>query len=93
MVVAMSDSPFDNSNRIGAEFLITDLDIALTFLDVAQTSTNQETIRRNREHARRAYDTVVHLMSKIEVDHPERQKIHERLAKLRVRLQAVGYRF
>ncbi|HUB34784.1 MAG TPA: hypothetical protein VMA31_17235 [Bryobacteraceae bacterium] len=89
----MSDSPFEDSNRIGAEFLITDLDIALTFLDVAQISANEETIRRNRAHARRAYDTVLHLLTKLEIDARQRQTIGERLSKLKARLEAVGYRF
>jgi hypothetical protein len=48
--------------KIGAEFLLTDIDTALTFLAVARASRNAETVRRNRENARRACMTVSRLL-------------------------------
>ena len=36
------------------EFLITDLDLALTFMDVADTSRVEEIVKRNHENARKA---------------------------------------
>lgn len=46
------------SSRAALEFLLTDLDLAMTFLDVVDTSTIPETVQRNRHNARRAYDAV-----------------------------------
>src|ERR1700676_3384224 len=48
--------------RVGAEFIITDLEIAFTFLDVARTSGIAETGRRNQKNARTAYDAILGLL-------------------------------
>src|SRR5688572_12157663 len=41
------------------EFLLIDLDVALTFLDVAETTEFRNTAERNHRNARAAYNTVV----------------------------------
>jgi hypothetical protein len=40
------------------EFLLSDLDIAITLLDVASTTSVDETPQRNHENAHKAYDAV-----------------------------------
>ena len=57
----MKSSPVNS----GVAFLLADLDTALTFLDIAKTTTNEETRQRNFENARKAYDTVLQLMQKL----------------------------
>ena len=47
------------------EFLLTDLETGLTFMDVAQTSGNQEIKQRNHTNAHVAYDTVIRLLPKV----------------------------
>ena len=79
-----------DSNRIGVQFLFTDLKVALTFLAVASTSGDLETTRRNWRNARKAHDAVLHLLQGLTPTEEELQSINEKLSALRLRLQAVG---
>ena len=76
-----------------AEFLITDLDLALTFMDIADTSNSAETGTRNRQNARHAYDTVREFLSKLALTASDRQAVESKLAVLKARLKAVGDQF
>jgi hypothetical protein len=46
-----------DTNYDSVELLLTDLDVAMTFLDVAETSKIPETVTRNHTNARVAYDS------------------------------------
>ena len=81
---------FADLNQSGVDFLLTDLDLAMTFMDIAAASHIQETIRRNHNNARRAYDAVVHLLGQLTPDAGQRQEIDTKLDLLKTRLQAVG---
>jgi hypothetical protein len=81
------------ANQNGVNFLLTDLDLALTFMDIAEVSRHEETVRRNHNSARKAYDTVVRLLEKLMPDVEQRQVIDANLAVLKARLQAVGQQF
>jgi hypothetical protein len=76
-------------NQIGVEFLLIDLDLAMTFLDIAETSRIKETTRRNHDNARTAYDTVLRLLDKLRPSLAQRQAIDAKAAILKARLQAV----
>jgi hypothetical protein len=80
-----------DANQSGVDFLLVDLDVAMTFLDVAQASSNQETAIRNHHNAHTAYDTTLHLLKKLRPDAEQQQAIDAKLALLKTRLQAVGY--
>jgi hypothetical protein len=80
-------------NTTSIEFLLTDLDTALTFLDVAQTSGDQEVKQRNHTNARLAYDTVTRFLPKVKPTAAQQQAIDEKLTLLKARLEAVGERF
>jgi hypothetical protein len=84
---------FDDANRIGTRFLITDLGLAFTFLKVAHTSHSEETQRRNHKNARRAYDAVLTLLPKLKMNEAERKTIDEKLALLKTNLEALGEEF
>ena len=77
-------------NQSGVDFLLTDLDSAMTFMDIAAASHIQETIHQNRNNARRAYDAAVHHLGKLTPDAGQRPQIDTKLALLKTRLQAVG---
>ena len=79
-----------NTTSIG--FLLTDLETALTFLDVAQTSHDQETKQRNHKNAHVAYDTVIRLLPNVKPTAAQQQAIDEKLSLLKARLEAVGER-
>lgn len=77
----------DDSNKIGVEFLLTELDAALTFLAVANATGSPETRERNHEHAREAYDTARRLQPKVSMQPDQKQTFEEKLALLEARLQ------
>ena len=80
--------------------VLTDLDAALTFLDVAEVTLREDGVTRtqammwrNRENARTAYDTVLRLLAKLPPTAADRERptIDAKLALLKARLQAAGY--
>jgi hypothetical protein len=73
------------------EFVITELDTALTFLDIADTSRIEETVRRNHENARKAYETVQRLLKHLRPSADEKALIGAKIGVLEARLQAGGY--
>jgi len=75
-----------NSNRIGIEFILTDLDVAMTFLDVAAASSNSTVVRRNHNNARTAYTAVVNLLERLSLDKSQREQIQLKLDTLKARL-------
>jgi hypothetical protein len=68
------------ANRLGVDFLFTDHDLAMTFMDVADASQNEETVRPNHDNALKAYDAVVHYLGKLTPDAGQRQIIDAKLA-------------
>jgi hypothetical protein len=72
------------------EFLLIDLDVALTFMDVAKTTEFRGTAERNHKNARNAYDTVVEKLREVTPTAAQQALLDEKLAALRTRLEAVG---
>lgn len=77
-------------NRTRIAFLVADVDLGCTYLDIAQVSRIESTVRRNHENARRVYDTVTRLAARVNLDQVERETLETRLAVLSLRLQALG---
>jgi hypothetical protein len=84
---------FCDLNQSGVEFLLIDLDLAVTFMDIAESSHLEETTRRNHINTRKAYDTVLGLLEKLTPDAEQWQIIDAKLALLKTRLEAVGQQF
>jgi len=82
---------FSDSKQIGVEFLLTDLDVAMTFMDIAEVSRCEETIRRNQANARKACASVINLLEKLSPDERQRQVIEAKLALLKARLGEIGH--
>ncbi|HZQ41889.1 MAG TPA: hypothetical protein VFA99_01480 [Acidobacteriaceae bacterium] len=80
----------EESSKIGVEFLLTELDAALTFLDVAGTTDSPETRERNQGHAREAYDTARRMQTRVSMQPDEKKNFDEKLALLETRLQDLG---
>lgn len=78
-------------NKTGVEFLLTDLDAALTFMDIADGWENEQKARRNRENARKAYETVLRHLRNVKPDPRQQKAIEEKLTRLRTRLEAAGH--
>ncbi len=82
-----------NLSQSEVSFLFTDLDLAMTFMDVADTSDNEETKRRNHANALKAYGTVLRLSNELMLNPDQRQAIDAKLVLLKTRLQALGQQF
>jgi len=73
----------EQSHRIGVQFLLADLNTALTFLDVSEVTGLEESRRRNRQNARHVYDTVVRLVPKVAASIEEHAAMDVKLAVLK----------
>jgi hypothetical protein len=80
-------------NTISIEFLLNDLDLAMTLLDVASTTIVDETAKRNHQNAHKAYDVVVCHLSKVKLNASQEHELDEKLAALKARLESVGQKF
>jgi hypothetical protein len=67
-------------------FLLIDLDLANTFLDVATTIGSHEAMERNIANARKAHDAIEHLAGKLGLNDSELTTIVNGLRALRKRL-------
>jgi hypothetical protein len=78
-------------NRNKADFLKTDLDTALTFVDIAsQAGLNLGKKLRNQANARRAYDTVLRFLKHATLNAEEDREIYDRLSRLKLALEKLG---
>jgi len=81
----------DRAESAATDFLVTDLDLAMTFMDIAETTSIEATAHRNREHARQAYNKVLEFLSRPMAKHIDRDSVESKMATLKARLDAVGY--
>jgi hypothetical protein len=80
-------------NRNGVDFVMVDLDAALTFMDVADASRVSEIRQRNHQNARKAYETAGRLLQKLSPSAEQQREIGLKLARLKGRLVAAGQGF
>ena len=73
-----------------ADFLMSLLNLALTYMEVARVTRIEETARRNRADARRAYETVLFFLQKLALSAEQEKEVDSGLAVLEARLEAVG---
>jgi hypothetical protein len=78
--------------RAGAEFIVADLELAFTFLEIARTSLVTETVRRNQKNARAAYNAVLRFLPRClpALSAAERQAVEDNLRKLENSLEELG---
>jgi hypothetical protein len=84
---------FHNLIQTGVEFMLIDLDLAMTFMDVAEGSCLEDTKHRNHKNAHKAYDAVLHHLEKLKPDAGQRRVIDAMLARLKTRLETAGEQF
>jgi hypothetical protein len=78
-----------NQNQI--DLILVDLDTSLTFASIAQGAGATEDKReRNIHHARRGYETIVHLMETAELTDKEKKDIEIKLQDLKSALEGLG---
>src|SRR5262249_53141103 len=68
------------------EFLMIDLDLALTFMNVADTSRVEKTVKRNHKYAQKTLESVQRFLKKLKLDTRQRISIDSKIAELEARL-------
>lgn len=76
-------------NRASAEFLKIDLQTALTFVRIARQTNDGVQKKRNCLAARKAYETVVRLVRKIQLSAEDLRFIEQTLEQLQSELEAL----
>ena len=69
-------------------FVLSELEISETFADIALNSDAGEKISRNRQNARKGYETALRCMAAIPAD--DRHKLYEKLDSLKSKLVELG---
>ncbi len=80
-------------NKTSADFLKTDIETALTFASIARNAENSADRARNLRSARRAYDTVVRLVERVELTDHDARILGRSLARLKSELRGLGEEF
>jgi hypothetical protein len=83
----------DQTNRVRADFLKTDLQTALTFVKIARQTHNDFRRLRSRAAARKAYDTIVSLTPKVLLTAKDSRLINRKLRRLQLELKALDEAF
>lgn len=83
----------ERMNRASAEFLKIDLETALTFVDSSRQTRDAFRKKRNCQAARKAYDTVVRLISRVNLTANDTLVVNRRLELLKAELEDLGETF
>jgi hypothetical protein len=74
----------------GISFLLTNLQVTLSFLDKMDTLRSTASVLAVQRHARRTYDEVIGLLQLLTISDADRLHIEERINLLRLRLIQLG---
>ena len=83
----------DDFERLSLDVLLTDVDLALTFNDVARNLSGQGAIAQTVQNARRAYNVISEQRSSLGISENDCSELDSRLALLRLRLEEFGEKF
>jgi uncharacterized lipoprotein YehR (DUF1307 family) len=77
-------------NRTGKDFLKLDVETALTFTSIALQTKDAARKQRNRQSARRAYDTVMRFLERVSLSDQEAEGLAVKLDRLKADLKTLG---
>ncbi len=80
----------EKTNRLGADFLRIDSEVALTFSGLALTTYKEQDRKCATEIARKAYATIIRLREKVELTEAQRDNLDANLQRLKNELQSLG---
>ena len=84
----------DRVGKIGATFLVTDVELAMTLTRIASHAPEGSGKKcRNQANARHAYDEISRISSHAVLTANERQDVNHKLAELRSSLEQLGEAF
>ena len=69
-------------NATGAQFVLTELDLAITFCEVALTTSDSYRVGRNAENAQRALNAASRFQHRVRLRPDEQQQVTEKTSHL-----------
>ena len=88
----MSIPDLQNATAAMLQFLKTELDLGMTFAQIAGTKVSREKQQWNVAQARKAYDTVLRMMGRAPMSAGEASLLQSRLTVLKAALEQLGER-
>jgi|SRR5215471_6067881 len=80
----------ERMNRVSLEFLETDLETALTFVEIARQTSDDSRRKRTCSAARRAYESVQKFVNKVELSAEHGKQVALGLKRLKSELEGLG---
>jgi hypothetical protein len=80
----------ERMNRTSVEFLKTDLETALTFVQIARKTSDDSRRKRTCRAARKAYETLEKFVNKVDLSIEQGQKLALGLKRLKSELEVLG---
>jgi GAF domain-containing protein len=77
-------------NKTSTDFLKADIEVALTFAGIARAADNSKERERNRRAARKAYDTAVRMIGRVDLTDHDARVLGRSLARLKSELRGLG---
>jgi hypothetical protein len=81
-----------NHKEARYRFILTELDLAITFCDLALSAKDQVRTTRNTENAREAYKAATHFLEDAHFSLKMRAAVQERVSRLKVLLRELNRR-
>lgn len=89
-MVSKNSRLLDETNRIGVQYLLVEVQTGLTFLNVADTTELPENRARNLQNAFKAYQSVQRMLSQVTLLPEEKLALDSGMEELRSRLNKAG---
>lgn len=79
----------ERQDALRAEFVLVELELAITFCQIALSSGDHQKVERNETHADEAHESALRFLHAAQVREPIKKEIEEKLQKLRKLLNEV----
>ena len=83
----------ERMNRVGANFLKLEVETALLFISIGRNTPDEARRKHSCRLAWRAYQTVLHLMPKVDLTSEDYQMVTQGLARLKTELEVLEESF
>jgi hypothetical protein len=79
-----------NLTRAAVSLVLSELDVGVTFCEVALNTQDEKTKERNIRNARKAYETPLHLFQRLSFGSAERARFDEKALRLKGLFEQLG---
>jgi|SRR5690242_20106394 hypothetical protein len=91
-VLAKRSELKDRFDESRFQFIMSELELAITFCRVAATSSSNTKSDRNAQNAQKAYRAARHFLVESDLSKSERQNVHDKVKQLNVSLKQLRHR-